>query len=157
MSFDQWLLSFKPVDFSFTVLVYLFVVSVIAVLWFKIIPWYIKEERPFQREQRAKRVQAEIELKRDELAEQRLMRQALERIGSVSDKISLMLELHDKTARAGIDQILSLLRIVLEKQGVSAAEIAKFLAEPADPNSAALAALRQLFDPQAKPPAAVAQ
>lgn len=136
-----------PVNFSFTVLVYVIVVSVILIIWFKLIPWYIKEERPFQRELRAKRVQAEFELKRDELSEQRLMRQALERIGSVSDKISLMLELHDKTTARGTDQILALIRIVLEKQGVAASEIAKFLAEPGDPNSQALATLRQLFEP----------
>lgn len=127
----------NPTDFSFTVMAFLIVIFVIMAGWFKLIPWYIHEERPAQRDLKAKRVQAELEIKRDELAETRLMRQTLERIGSVSDKISLMIDLHDKQARGGIDQILGLLRIVLEKQGVQASEITKFLNAP-DQNQAVL-------------------
>lgn len=146
--FQQMIARLDPVNFSFTVMTFLIIVTFLAVMWFKVIPWYIQEERPFQRELRAKREQANIELKREELAEQRLMRQALERLGSVSDKISLMLELHDKTARSGIDQILALLRIVLEKQGVPASDVARYLQAP-DETSPLRAKLLELLEPPA--------
>lgn len=148
--FDQFIQKISPTDFSFTVMAFMIVTFLVLAAWFKLIPWYIKEERPAQRDLKVKRVQAEIELKRDELQEQRLMRQTLERIGSVNDRVALLLELHDKTDRSSFDQILGLLRIVLEKQGVQASEISRFMTAP-DENQVVLKRLADALAPKASP------
>jgi hypothetical protein len=150
VDFSTWLFKWDPTNFSFTMLFYLLVLAAIAILWFKLIPDYLKNERPHQRELRMKRLQADIDVKKDEVNEQRLMRQALEKQNSVAERIALLIEHHDIAARSGINDIMSLLRIVLQKQGVSPSEIAQYISKQETETQAILTAALSIL--QKNPP-----
>lgn len=149
---SQFWAKMTPTEFSFTVMAFMVVSSAIYAIVFRWFPDFIKAELPARRELRKMKAQADADFRREELAEQRLMRQTLDRIGGVNDRIALLLELHDKQARSGIDQILALLRIVLEKQGVATSEIERFVREPNSANEV-VAKLTEMLQPKATVPA----
>jgi hypothetical protein len=140
-----WMQKWDPTNFSFTVLVYIVVMAIIAILWTKVVPDYFNKERPFQRDLKLKRLQADIDLKTAEVVEQAKMRQAMEQLGLVAGKIALLVESHRDENRSGMDNVQALIRIVLEKQGVKATEIATFIGAQENENATRLAAAARII------------
>ena len=145
MTLDQWLLKWDPTNFSFTVLVYVLVVSALIILWSKVLPYFINKRWPNEDALREKRATADIEARKDEIAETRLMRQALERQNAVSERMAILIEQHDVTARMGIDNIIGLLRIVLEKQGVEPSQVAAIIKSQNTEASATTELVKQII------------
>jgi len=93
---------------------------VISLIWRRLLPFYTDKKWPADQALKEKRLQAEITARQDELTESRLMSQALERRNAVSERLAFLVEQHDEKAGTGIANIIGLLRLVLEKQGVAA-------------------------------------
>ncbi len=126
---EQWIVQWKPTDFSFTLFVFVILYATIFVLWRKIVPYLLEVKWPADQALREKRIQAEIEARRDDLNETRLMRQALEKLNTVASNLMLLIQQHDLKAETGFGNVVGLLHLVLEKQGVEPSEIQAVLNE----------------------------
>ncbi len=126
---EQWIVQWKPTDFSFTLFVFVILIATIFILLRKIVPYLLDTKWPADQALREKRIQADIEARRDELNETRLMRQALEKLNTVASNLMLLIEQHDLKAETGFGNVISLLHLVLEKQGVEPSEIQAVLNE----------------------------
>jgi len=131
---------------GFTGLVWVGFLFVIWVIRSRAIPFYTDKKWPADQALREKRIQAEIEARRDELTEARLMRQALEKQNAVSERLALLVEQHDQKAGAGIENIIGLLRLVLEKQGGDPATIQTVIKTQAPGTEAVQTLVQQVIE-----------
>ncbi len=145
-SIEQWIIQWKPTDFSFTLFVFAILFATIFILWRKIVPYLIDTKWPGDQALREKRIQADIEARRDDLNETRLMRQALEKLNTVASNLMLLIEQHDLKAETGFGNVTSLLHLILEKQGVEPSEIQACLNESVYGGMTAEELIRQLAD-----------
>jgi lysylphosphatidylglycerol synthetase-like protein (DUF2156 family) len=124
MTLDQWLMKFDPSQFSLTVLVFMLTIAFIIVMWRKIIPFYIEKKWPADLEMQRLRIQEEVKVRQDAIAEQRLMREAVEKLNVVAGQQMLLLNQHDMTARSGIENLMEMITLLLQKNGIDTSKFA---------------------------------
>ncbi len=146
LSIEQWITQWKPTDLSFTLFVFVILFTTVFILLRKIVPYLIDTKWPADQSLREKRIQAEIEARRDDLTETRLMRQALEKLNTVASNLLLLIQQHDLKAETGFGNTTSLLHLILEKQGVDPTEIQAVLNESTWGGMTAEELIRQLAD-----------
>lgn len=129
---------------GFTGLVWAGFLFAISIIWKKLLPFLTEKKWPADQALKEKRIQAEIEARRDELTEARLMRQALEKQNAVSERLALLVEQHDEKAMTGHQNTIGLLRLVLEKQGVDPAAVQAVIKAKADGNQAIESLVQQV-------------
>ncbi len=108
---------------GFAGLVFAIVGFVFVIFWKKLIPFYTEKKWPAEHALKVKRIEAEIEARKAEVEETRLMRMALEKMSTVGERQNLLIQQHDEKAGTAAENIVGLLRILLEKQQVPPAVI----------------------------------
>ena len=77
MSIDQWLLKFDPANFSFSVLVFIILVSSICFIFTRFWPWYTKEYFPARQKAELQRLDVEARQEQTRLDVMAAIRDAL--------------------------------------------------------------------------------
>jgi hypothetical protein len=145
--FWDWLIKAGGLSqLGLTGFVYLWSFFAIIVLWKRVIPYYVDKKWPAEQAVRDKRALAEIEMKKLETENQRLMRDAVDGLRNLQGQMMLLLDQHDMYAKQGIASIERLLAVVLEKQGVQPSEVQRLIDASVRDTAAVTEAAKKLIE-----------